>query len=230
MRIFSAQGDEVYLKDYEAFEIRNVFTPASITPKLIWPTAGLTPIYYGSEQQFSGLAVEVVFRRKPYENALRLAEVLKKCRLTELRKPELVGKELDCILTGTAVSQEIRNAYAITYQFSCLVYGPERCVWNPGRLYVEGCRPTPAVIEIINASSDTTAKRIGIGTYRIDGMKAGETIRIDGVKKLVSSDKRDGIFSLMDFTAFPALQPGWNDMESNRPPGVDIVVTYRRRW
>ena len=81
-----------------------------------------------------------------------------------------------------------------------------------GRLYAEGSRKTPCIIEVTAKSSLTGyVLTVNADTYTVETLAAGKTIIIDGIMGKVTLDGENA-FPVVDLWQFPRLQTGENTL------------------
>lgn len=232
MRIVS-NGKEIDPRDYGAESLGYSLEPAKTDNIYFLPGAKSLPIHIKQSEGFDTLSINLFFSPRPnLEDIARFAMAVKTCTI-ELDDQWGQDKVCECILKEHLVMGKSEALYLVSYQFDCAVFGLQKTVKLTGqqKLIVDGVKESDAVITISNLTANKiTAKGIGVNAYRVDAMEAGETIVIDGIKKLVSSNKRDGIFGTMRFNKFPLLVPGTNLVEVTCPQGIEIKIKYRGRW
>ena len=98
-----------------------------------------------------------------------------------------------------------------------------------GKLYAEGSRDTPCIIEV-TAKADLTNYKITLNgePYTIESLMNGETIVINGKTGKITKEG-DNAFGSVDLWAFPKLQTGRNDLAFSTN-GARVTVRYSPMW
>lgn len=98
-----------------------------------------------------------------------------------------------------------------------------------GKLYAEGSRDTPCIIEV-TAKADLTNYKITLNgePYTIENLMNGETIVINGKTGKITKEG-DNAFGSVDLWAFPKLQTGRNDLTFSTN-GARVTVRYSPMW
>ena len=98
-----------------------------------------------------------------------------------------------------------------------------------GKLYAEGSRDTPCIIEV-TAKADLTNYKITLNgePYTIESLMNGETIVINGKTGKITKEGGNA-FGSVDLWAFPKLQTGRNDLAFSTN-GARVIVRYSPMW
>lgn len=98
-----------------------------------------------------------------------------------------------------------------------------------GKLYAEGSRKTPCVIEITAKSSLAGyALTINGDAYKVETLAAGKTVIIDGVTGKVTLDGENA-FSIVDMWQFPRLRTGENTLTFSTNK-AKVKIRYVPMW
>lgn len=98
-----------------------------------------------------------------------------------------------------------------------------------GRLYAEGSRKTPCIIEV-TAKSSLAGYVVTVNgdTYTVETLAAGKTIIIDGIEGKVTLDGENA-FSVVDMWQFPRLQTGENALTFSTNK-AKVKIRYVPMW
>lgn len=98
-----------------------------------------------------------------------------------------------------------------------------------GKLYAEGSRKTPCVIEITAKSSLAGyVLTINGDTYKVETLAAGKTVTIDGITGKVTLDGENA-FSIVDMWQFPRLLTGENTLTFSTNK-AKVKIRYVPMW
>ncbi len=231
MEIYNESGNRIFSEDFKMKYLRHEYTPAEYQNNVIWPKASNLPLVLRKNREFDALVIYMYMKDGGVREVSGLTKEMEHCFLSNINVPFLKNVTLECYLQRVNPVKKSRRKYEVAYEFNAIAWGKAGMANNTGRFFVDGSRTTPATIEIKNTTNGQIVEEgIGIGDYRIGTLKAKEVITINGRDKTVESTERENIFSEMNFTAFPTLNPGAVNLEINRPEGVEITVKWRPRW
>lgn len=98
-----------------------------------------------------------------------------------------------------------------------------------GKLYAEGSRKTPCVIEITAKSSLAGyVLTINGDTYKVETLAAGKTVTIDGITGKVTLDGENA-FPIVDMWQFPRLLTGENTLTFSTNK-AKVKIRYVPMW
>ena len=207
------------------------YNPAVISNDVVWPRVSDLPVVLKTTEGFGELLAFFYMQGGNLGHISLMKEQLKHCIFTDFDDENLKEIQLECFLTETPYEVIGKTSNLVRMKFFVIPWGFPVQAINTGTFWVDGSRKTPATVEICNLTEEAIdTGSIGIGPYRIDELQPGEIIVIDGREKLVSSTAREAIFRDMNFTTFPALEPGQVDLEITQPEGVQIIVKWKPRW
>ena len=194
--------------------------------KGFWADKALTPLYFGSEQKYDTLKVQVMFKGADIGDISSLSEKLKCCEI-QIDHAFTADRVFDCVLADVSLKKESRKIYTAVYTFNCLVFGSTwEFIVSGGYISILGAKETEAVITIENKTT-ATIPTAGIPGYTVRNLAPGEIVVIDGVKKIVTANGINA-FDRVEFYRFPRFKPG------NYPIAVtgnaEIKIQYRERW
>lgn len=230
MQIKNQDGGIVSLEHFNAAYLGHVYTAADVEQKYLWDGFMRVPLMLGNKQKFDAITIRMLFDGAEQQEINAFAENVKTCEISEIETLE--GLCFQCYLTGTA---DIKNHPDFTekeFKYLCLAFGYLKTieVTTQSSIFVEGIKTAEAVIEFANTTELEITSPVGLNEYVVDGMEVGEIITIDGVKKMVGSNKRADIFKTMNFARFPALTSGSNSIVTSLPEGAQIKIRYRPRY
>jgi len=214
------------LSDYKATYLNHKYILSALDIKSFWADKSLTPLYFDTERKYDELVIQVMFKNAALIDVSAFSEKLKRCGI-QIDHAFAANSTFDCVLKNTELEKVSQKIYTVTYTFDCLVFGEtHELMASGGTIFIHGSKETEAVIIIENKTASVISVA-GITGFTVKNLIAGETIVIDGEKKIVTSNGVHA-FDRVEFFNFPRFKPGNNSVTITG--NAEITIKYRERW
>lgn len=210
--------------------------PPKMTANYEMMSKALLPTEYDTDIPLGSMTMTIYFRGKNRATLERtmssfMQNFRSSCIMEEIRgfKGKYKG-----FLTGDDYEKTLEKEKRIlTLEFDGFFFDDEaEALFDQkleGKLYAEGSRDTPCIIEV-TAKEDLTNYKITLNgePYTIESLMNGETIVINGKTGKITKEGGNA-FGSVDLWAFPKLQTGRNDLAFSTN-GARVIVRYSPMW
>ena len=204
----TTNSETLVLSAYKATYLNHTYIPAALDVKGFWADKSLTPLYFGTEQKYDELEIQVMFKNAALTDISAVSEKLKRCEI-QIDHAFTANRTFYCVLKETELEKVSRKIYTMKYKFDCLVFGETHEIMEiSGSIFIYGAKETEAVITIKNTTTAVISES-GITGFTVRDLAVGEIIIIDGVKKIVTANGMNA-FDRVEFFSFPRFKPGEN--------------------